>query len=219
LIGRIGEDNRVTMTDPPSVPGNPTATAASSARSAAPDAPDGAGRLDVARLRLSRTPMDMTKAVLVLLVPVIVAVLVYVFFFGGSNPIVIDPSGTYSDATAANVFPVVQPHGLPSGWKPVSSSFDVEKGRHVLRVGYLAPDGSGLQLVESDGASSAAISDEIGKSSSVGTAVALGGRTWGQVDAGKNNQRALIDVEKHYTVIVKGQAPDADLRAFAASLR
>jgi len=178
----------------------------------------GPDRSDTARLRLARTPMDMAKAVLVLLVPVIVAVVVYVFFFGGSNAIAIDPSGTFSDAAAARVFPVVQPHGLSSGWKPVSSSYGVEKGRHVLRVGYIAPDGAGLQLVESDGTSSAFIAGEIGTANPVGTPVALGGRLWAQVDAGRNDQRALINTEKRYTVIVKGQAPDRDLQELATSL-
>ena len=47
-----------------------------------------------AAVRLARTPVDMAKAVLVLLVPVAILVAVYVFFFGGSNVIAIDPSGT-----------------------------------------------------------------------------------------------------------------------------
>jgi hypothetical protein len=163
--------------------------------------------------------MDMAKAVLVLLVPVIIAVVVYVFFFGGSNAIAIDPSGTYSEAQFARVFPVVQPQGLPNGWKPVSSTFGVENGRHVLRVGYVTPSGSGIQLVESDGSAAAAISDAVGSSNPVGASVSLGGRTWGEVGAGKSDQRALIDTEKGYTIIVKGQVGESDLRTFASSLR
>ena len=200
---RIGEDNRVTMTEPP--PAAPPSAAANPVNTAA--------------LRLSRTPMDMTKAVLVLLVPVIIAVAVYVFFFGGSNPIVIDPSGTYSEAQAAHVFTVVQPQGLSSGWRPVSSTFGVENGRHVLRVGYVTPDGAGIQLVESDGSAAAAISDVVGTANPVGSSVQLGDRTWGEVGAGKNDQRALIDTATGYTVIVKGQASEKDLRTFASSLR
>jgi hypothetical protein len=114
---------------------------------------------------------------------------------------------------------VVQPQGLPSGWKPVSSAYGIEHGRHVLRVGYVAPDGAGLQLVESDGAAAAVISDEVGTANPVGANVNIGGRTWGKVAAGKNNQQALIDTENGYTIVVKGQTSGTDLRTFAAALR
>jgi hypothetical protein len=203
------------MTDPPTGPAHGQEPDAA-APPAAPTPPD---QVNSTALRLSRTPLDMAKAVLVLLVPVIIAVAVYVFFFGGSKPIVIDPSGAYGDARAAGVFPVVQPQGLPSGWRPVSSAYGIEQGRHVLRVGYIAPDGDGLQLVESDGAAATVISDEVGTANPVGASVDIGGRTWGKVAAGKNNQQALIDSEKGYTIVVKGQTSDTDLRTFAAALR
>jgi hypothetical protein len=202
------------MTDPPNGPaaGREPAEAAPHAATTPPDA------VNTTALRLSRTPLDMAKAVLILLVPVAIAVAVYVFFFGGSSPIVIDPSGSYGDARAAG-YPVVQPQGLPSGWKSVSSTYGVENGRHVLRVGYLAPDGSGLQLLESDGAAAAVISDEVGTANPVGASIAIGGRTWGEVGAGKKGQQALIDAQTGYTIIIKGQASDTDLRTFAAALR
>jgi Protein of unknown function (DUF4245) len=180
---------------------------------AGPSAP-----VNTTALRLSRTPLDMAKAMLVLLVPVMIAVAVYVFFFGGSSPIVIDPSGSYGDARAAGVFPVVQPQGLASGWKSVSSTYGVENGRHVLRVGYLAPDGSGLQLLESDGPTAAVISDAVGTANPVGASVTIGGRTWGEVGAGKNDQQALINTGNGYTIIVKGQSSDKDLQTFAGAL-
>jgi hypothetical protein len=170
-------------------------------------------------LRLSRTSTDMAKAVLILLVPVIAAVLVYVFFFGGSNAIAIDPSGAFGDARAANSFPVEQPQGLSAGWKPVSASFTTEHGRHVLRIGYVAPSGAGLQLVESDGPTASVISGEVGPSNQVGASVQAGRRTWGDVPAGGKGARALIDAENGYTVIVKGQATLNDLRTLAGSLR
>jgi hypothetical protein len=203
------------MTDPPTgpTPGQkPEATAP-----AAATAPT--NQVNSTALRLSRTPTDMAKAVLILLVPVMIAVGVYVFFFGGSSPIVIDPTGSYGDARAGGAFPVVQPQALPSGWKSVSSAYGVENRRHVLRVGYIAPDGAGLQLVESDGPAATVISDEVGTANPVGASTDIAGRTWGKVAAGKNNQQALIDAGNGYTIIVKGQASDTDLRTFAAALR
>ncbi len=203
------------MTDPPTgaAHGQEPDAAAPSAATTPPD------QVNSTALRLSRTPMDMAKAVLILLVPVMIAVAAYVFFFGGSSPIVIDPSGAYGDARAAGAFPVVQPQGLSSEWKPVSSAYGIEQGRHVLRVGYLAPDGAGLQLVESDGPAATVISDEVGTANPVGASVEAGGRTWGKVAAGKNNQVALIDTANGYTIVVKGQTSDTDLRTFAAALR
>src|SRR5689334_24332418 len=97
-------------------------------------------------LRASRTSMDMTKAVLVLLVPVIIAVLVYVFFFGGSDPIRIDTTSTFQTAHATAHYPVLEPAGLSSKWTPISAAYGADK---LLRVGYVAPSGDGIQLVES----------------------------------------------------------------------
>jgi hypothetical protein len=202
------------MTDPPAGParGQEPAAVASQAATTPSD------QVNSTALRLSRTPLDMAKAVLILLVPVVIAVAVYVFFFGGSSPIVIDPSGAYGDARAAGAFPVVQPQGLPSKWRPVSSAYGVENGRHVLRVGYIAPSGAGLQLVESDGPAATVIKDEVGTANPVGASVEAGARTWGKVATGKNNQQALIDSENGYTIIVKGQTSETDLRRFAAAL-
>jgi uncharacterized protein DUF4245 len=212
----------VTMTDPPPAStehADPTGPAErSEAQPTGTASAASTPQPSSAALRLSRTPWDMTKAVLVLLVPVILAVVVYIFFFGGSNVIAIDPSGTYSEARAANVFTVAQPTGLSNKWKPVSSSYAVEQGRHVLRVGYVAPDGSGLQLVESDGAPDVVISDVVGTTSPVGASVDLASRTWGQVTGG-NGQHALISTQPRSTIIVKGPASTTDLRTFAASLR
>jgi hypothetical protein len=201
------------MTDPPRDPGRGQEPDATLQPATTP--PD---QVNSTALRLSRTPWDMAKAVLILLVPVMIAVGVYVFFFGGSSPIVIDASGSYGDARSAGAFPVVQPQALPSGWKSVSSAYGVESGRHVLRVGYIAPDGAGLQLVESDGAAATVISDEVGTANPVGASVDIGGRTWGKVATSKHNQHALIDTGNGYTIIVKGQASDNDLRTFAAAL-
>jgi hypothetical protein len=202
------------MTDPPRDPGRGQEPDAATLQPATTPP----GQVNSTALRLSRTPWDMAKAVLILLVPIMIAVGVYVFFFGGSSPIVIDPSGSYGDARSAGAFPVVQPQALPSGWKSVSSAYGVENGRHVLRVGYIAPDGAGLQLVESDGAAATVISDEVGTANPVGASVDIGGRTWGKVATSKHNQHALIDTGNGYTIIVKGQASDTDLRTFAAAL-
>lgn len=195
MIGRIGEDGVVTVTEhapPPSV--------------------------NTAALRLSRTPWDMTKAVLVLLVPVAIMFGVYVFFLGGNNVIKIDPSGTYAEAKVAAQFSVLQPVGLSSGWKPVSSSYD-NGHPATLRVGYVAPDGGGIQLVESNQPADTFITSELGNVADSAKSVQAGGHTWGVINATRNSNRALVDTESGRTVIIVGQASQTELQQFAASLR
>jgi hypothetical protein len=185
----IGEDGWVTVTQHPAAP---------SGNSAA--------------VRLARTPMDMAKAVLVLLVPVLVLFGIYVYFFGGSNAIKIDPSGTFSDARASAHFAVLEPQGLSSGWRPISSQYAVGTPS-TLRVGYVAPDGAGIQLIESDKPADTFIAGELGNVGAVGRSVTIGGRTWGAVG------HALINTDAGRTVIIVGQASDAELDSLAGSLR
>ncbi|HKD99171.1 MAG TPA: DUF4245 domain-containing protein [Micromonosporaceae bacterium] len=192
------------MTEPPATP---------------PSGSDRPRPLSGAALRLSRTPGDMVKAVLVLLVPVVAAVLVYVYFFGGSNVIAIDPSTDYANARADGHFTVVQPAGLPDGWKPVSSAFSRSAEGAVLRVGYIAPDGGGIQLIESDRPAGKLLDDELGPTNTLATSVDIGGLTWGQLDSTKRNDHALVSTQDGRTLIVHGQASQEDLREFAASLR
>ena len=168
--------------------------------------------MNTAALRLSRTPWDMAKAELVLLVPIMVLFGVYVFFFGGSNVITIDPGPSFADARASAHFTVLQPAGLSSGWKPISSQYAVGTPS-TLRVGYITPNGSGIQLIESDTPAATVIAAEVGAIGSVVRSVTIGGRTWGVVD------HAMIDTESGRTVIISGQAPQAELTSFAGSLR
>jgi len=191
------------MTEPPATP--PAGTPAKPA-------------LSGAALRLARTPSDMARAVLVLLVPVVAAVLVYVYFFGGSNVIAIDPSGDYANAKADAHFSVVQPTGLPGGWKAVSSAYGRVADGSVLRVGYVAPDGGAIQFVESDRPAAKLLDDELGATNTVATSVEIGGLTWGQLDSTKRDDHALVSTSDGRTLIIHGQASQQDLQAFAASL-
>jgi Protein of unknown function (DUF4245) len=163
-------------------------------------------------LRLSRTPADMAKAVLVLLIPVVVLVTVYVTFFGGNNVIAIDPSGSYDAARAAGQFTVLQPDGLSNKWKPVSSAY--EGG--VLRVGYITPSGAGIQLIESK---QDLTDSELGATSAIATAVNAGGLTWGQLGVSGKTDKALVNTQNSRTVIIKGRTDYGELKDLAASLR
>jgi len=173
--------------------------------------------VNTAALRLARTPGDMLKAVLMILVPVALLFALYVFFFGGNNVITIDPSGTYAEARAASRFAVLQPVGLDSKYKPVSSAFD-DGTPATLRVGYVAPDGAGMQLVETNQPADAFLKSELGALPATSRSVQAGPLTWGLVTNAKNVGTALVSTEGGRTVIVKGEASRAELTAFAASL-
>ncbi|HEY1487252.1 MAG TPA: DUF4245 domain-containing protein [Micromonosporaceae bacterium] len=173
--------------------------------------------VNTAALRLSRTPGDMLKATLVLLVPVAILFALYVFFFGGNNVIRIDPSQSYADARTSAHFTVLQPAGLSDAWKPVSSQFQ-PGATSMLRVGYVSPHGDGIQLIETNEAATLAIDSELGNVGSVARSVDAGGRSWGLVDA-KGSNLALVDTEAGRTVIITGDASQSELQQFAASLR
>ncbi len=191
MIRRIGEDGCVTSTQP---------------------------AVNHTAIRLGRTPGDMLKAVLVLLIPIAILVALYVYFFDGNNVIVIDPSGTYADARASAHFTVVQPVGLPSSWKPVSSTY-ASGTPSTLRVGYIAPGGDGFQLVESDQASATLIEAELGAVNPLARSVDEGGLTWGVIKATKHSDLALVNTTSTRTVIIMGQASQSELQQFAAALK
>jgi hypothetical protein len=198
------------MTDPPS-------PAAATYVGGQP--PAGAKPVDPAALRLARTPWDMTKAVLILLVPVLVAVAVYVFFFGGSNPIAISTTDTYATAAADAHFTVLEPADLPKGWTPITIAYEPGNGTSLLRVGFVSPGGAGVQLIESDQPADTLLADELGATPPTASSVQLGDLTWGQIATAKRGDRALVSTDHGRTVIVTGQASEADLETFVSHLR
>jgi hypothetical protein len=195
LIRGIGEDEGVTTTQPTAPP-----------------------TVNHTAIRLARTPGDMLKAVLVLLVPVAILFGIYVYFFGGNNVITIDPSGTYAEARVSAHFTVLQPAGLSSSWKPVSSAYTVGTPS-TLRVGYVAPGGAGFQLVESDSPADTLIQTELGSVNPLARSVEINGRSWGVINATKRSDLALVSTEQTRTVIIMGQASQQQLQQFAAALR
>ena len=170
--------------------------------------------VNTTQLRLSRTPMDMTKAVLVLLVPVAILFAIYVRFFGGSDVIAIDPSQTYSTAVASANFTVAQPTGLSSKWKSISAAY----GNDLLRVGYIAPSGDGIQLIETSKATAPLLKAEVGNTDPIAAAVNVGTTTWGELVVSGRSTKALVSTVGNRTIIVKGQTDFKTLQDFAAAL-
>ena len=132
---------------------------------------------------------------------------------------VVDPAAVFRAARAANAFPVLVPSGPPSGWRASNASLrDGDAGVKVLRVTYQLPGGRFVQLVESNRAAEAMLADEVGRGQPLGTEP-LGGRSWQKYPGRRDPERALVFLQLKGTVIVAGDAPDADLAALAASLR
>lgn len=169
--------------------------------------------------RGGRSVRDMMLSMAALLIPVIALLLAYEFFFNGSSPRAIDPSGTYAAAAHDGGFRVERPVGLPAGWSAISSSLDKSGDGSVLRVSYVPPDKTGLQLIESDRPIDSLLPDELGTDAVPGDLSAIATRQWREYPHARGGSRALVLAENGRTIIVIGTATQQDLNVFAAALR
>src|SRR5262245_42556363 len=118
-------------------------------------APEAPGRA------FGRRPRDMALSLLVLLIPV--ALFVALFRFrGGEDVTMVDPAPAIAQARTAGAFPVLEPAGLASGWRPVNATFRRDGAVATLRLGYLTPTGGALQLIESDEPTEPLLGRELG---------------------------------------------------------
>jgi hypothetical protein len=203
-----------------------------SAPSPAPVAPGGAvvvdgatetGELPAPPPRLEaakseRSPKDMAISLLVLLIPIALLLAFYRGFLGGDQARTVDAAPAIEQARAANVFPVSQPEGLGSGWRTVSASYQPAEGGANLRIGYLTPEGRGVQLVQSNVPAERLLPTELTDQGQPQGPTDLGGRTWQRYNT-SSRQQALVLLEPTRTVIVVGDARDNELRQLASSLR
>ncbi|GAB3143571.1 hypothetical protein GCM10027290_20090 [Micromonospora sonneratiae] len=167
--------------------------------------------------RSQRSAKDMAISMLVLLVPIALLLGFYRVFLGGDQPVVVDPAPAIAQARSANAFPVVEPTGLGSEWRTVSASFRRADDGATLRIGYLSPDGRGVQLVQSNVPAERLIPTELAASGQAQGAVELAGRSWQRYPA-RSGERALVLLEPTRTVIVVGAAPESELHDLARSL-
>lgn len=168
--------------------------------------------------RRGRTPRDLVLSLAVLLVPVVALALIYQTFFNGNAPRAIDVSGTFAAARQEGAFPVEQPVGLPAGWSAITAHIDHPADGSVLRVSYVSPDHSGLQLIESDRPSDALLPDELGDQAVPGDLRTIAGRRWREYPRVRGGSRALVLAGDGWTIILVGTATAEDLRTFAAAL-
>ncbi|SNT17779.1 Protein of unknown function [Asanoa hainanensis] len=168
--------------------------------------------------RSERRPRDMVISMLVLLVPILLAFGVYRVFFDGNDPLAVDPAVAIDDARHANAFPVLVPTGLSDEWTTVTARWQQIDGGKALRLGFVSPDGKGAQVLQTDADSTKVIPAELtSEARAQGTAEIAGG-SW-QTYSTRPGERALVKLDPDRTVIVVGDAADADLRTLAGSLK
>ncbi len=191
-----------------SAPANPTG----------PAAPVPATVPPAAVRRSGRTPRDMALSLLVLLIPMLLFVLTYRYLHHGDEPVVVDPAATIAQARSAGAFPVEVPEGLGTGWRTVSAVFRTAENGATLRLGYLAPSGSGLQVVQSDVPAAPLLAVELGEGPRATGTETVAGRAWQRYTA-RSGETALVLTEAGRTVVVIGDASIHEVRALAGSMR
>ncbi|MFJ6149527.1 DUF4245 domain-containing protein [Micromonospora profundi] len=165
-----------------------------------------------------RSPKDMAISLLVLLIPIALLLAFYRGFLGGDQATEIDPAPAIEQAQAANTFPVSQPQGLGSDWRTVSARYQTVEGGANLRLGYLTPEGRGVQLLQSSLPAERLLPAELTAESQPQGQTELAGRTWQRYTA-RGNQQALVLLEPTRTVLIVGDARDNELRELAGALR
>ncbi|RLP95353.1 DUF4245 domain-containing protein [Micromonospora sp. CV4] len=172
----------------------------------------------VGSARSERSPKDMAISLLVLLIPIALLLAFYRGFLGGDEPTTVDPAPAIEQAQSANAFPVSQPQGLGSDWRTVSARYQTVDGGANLRIGYLTPEGRGVQLLQSNVPAERLLPAELTDEGQPQGPTELAGRTWQRYTA-RGNQQALVLLEPARTVIIVGDARDNELRQLAGALR
>jgi hypothetical protein len=109
------------------------------------------------------------------------------------------------------------PTGLPGGWRPTSTEFvpAAQYSAASFRIGYVTPAGKYAEFLESNGPA-AAVAAPYGVLTDRG-ATSIGGIGWQRFSTAEN--RTLLRTTRGaVTVIVTGNAPDAELTTLADAL-
>jgi len=168
--------------------------------------------------RSERSPKDMAMSLLVLLVPIALLLGFSRVVLDGDEPVAVDPAPAIQQARSTDAFPVGEPVGLDADWHPVSADFRQVDGGRILRVGYVSPQGGGVQLVQSDVQPEQLLLAELTADGQAQGSVELAGRAWQRYTA-RAGERALVLLEPRRTVIVVGSADESELRELAGKLR
>jgi hypothetical protein len=161
----------------------------------------------------------MALSMAALLIPIFLLLGAYKIFFSGDAPIAVDTTQTFAAARHDARFPILEPSGLATEWKATSSTFTLHADGSVLRIGYVPPDRSGIQLIESDRPVDRLLPEELGSGAQPGNLITIGNRLWRGYPVVGDGNRALVLAEDRRTTVLVGTGSEADLRTLAASLR
>lgn len=165
----------------------------------------------------NRSMRNMAISMLVLLVPIALLCAFNRLVLDGDEPIVVDPAPTIAYARSVNAFPVSEPIGLDAGWRPVNVDFQQVDGGRTLRIGYVSPNGDGVQVVQSNVPAEQLLPAELTREAQPQGAVELAGRTWQRYTA-RPGEWAVVLIEAGRTVIVVGSADERELHDLASKM-
>lgn len=181
-------------------------------------APEQSGQVQPVAGRSERSPKDMVISLLVLLVPILLLVAFYRVVLGGDEPVRVDPAPAVAQARASGAFPVSEPTGLGAGWRPVAAAFQSADAGRTLRIGYVSPEGRGIQLVQSNVPPEQLLPAELASNGQAQGVTEVAGRDWQRYSA-RPGERALVLLEERRTVVIVGDAAEGELRSLATALR
>ncbi|MEV2237068.1 DUF4245 domain-containing protein [Micromonospora sp. NPDC049891] len=170
-----------------------------------------------AAAKSDRSPRDMAISLLVLLIPIALLLAFYRGFLGGDEPNTVDPAPAFEQAKTAGAFPVSEPADLGDGWRAVRATYRTAEDGAILRVGYVTPEGRGLQLVQSNVPPERLLPAELTDEGRPQGQTDFGSGTWQRYTA-RGNEQALVLLQPERTVIVVGDARDNELRALATAV-
>lgn len=160
----------------------------------------------------------MVLSLIVLLVPVLLVVLIYRVVQGGDQPVEVDTAPAIAQARSADAFPVAEPEGLSEDWRTISATFQKAEGGQILRLGYVTPDGAGLQLIQSNVPPDDLLPAELTRSGRAEGTLKVDGQSWQRYTA-RPGERALVLLERDRTIVIVGGAHEEEQRDLAAAVR
>lgn len=168
---------------------------------------------------------ESAKDMLWSLIPIVIAVIAFVYFCGPSEDQVttVDPQVDISSAAREVDYSLVAPASLADKWQATSSVLVRDDDDRVsgLSIGYLTPDGATARYVISSGSRAAVLERALANADVVedpdGAPTELAGLSW--VPVSTTGGRAMVAEGEGFVAVVSGTAAYAELRELAGSLQ
>lgn len=169
--------------------------------------------------------MGTLKNMVISMLVVLAFVVVWIAMVPRPNAITqppVDVTSVAQQVRAETHWPILQPRGLPAGWRATSVRFvRSTDGLMTWHAGYQSPDGNYVAVEQTRGATQTWVEAQTNRGRAEGT-VEAGGTTWTRIDRKDKVQFSLVSrgrSAQDLTTIVTGTAPYAELAAFAEKLQ